>query len=50
MLDASGWGRFFDVHVGMKGFGASGPRADVWKNFGFTGQDVAKHVREALGK
>lgn len=43
-----GWDRFFDVHVGMTGFGASAPRADVWKAFGFTGENVAKRVKEAL--
>ncbi|KAL8271802.1 hypothetical protein Esti_004274 [Eimeria stiedai] len=45
-----GWSRFFDVHLGMTGFGASAPRADIWKAFGFTGENVAKKVREALGK
>lgn len=46
----SGWDRYFDVHIGMKGFGASAPRADIWKAFGFTGENVAKSVREALKK
>ncbi|CDJ41786.1 transketolase, putative [Eimeria tenella] len=45
-----GWDRYFDVHIGMKGFGASAPRADIWKAFGFTGENVAKSVREALKK
>lgn len=45
-----GWDRYFDVHVGMKGFGASAPRADVWKEFGFTGENVAKQVKAALKK
>lgn len=43
-----GWDKFFDVHIGMKGFGASAPRADIWKAFGFTGENVAKRVKEAL--
>ncbi|KAL8433813.1 hypothetical protein Efla_005400 [Eimeria flavescens] len=45
-----GWSRFFDVHVGMSTFGASAPRADIWKEFGFTGENVAKKIREALKK
>ena len=46
----SGWEKFFDVHIGMKSFGASAPRADIWKAFGFTGENVAKKVKEALKK
>lgn len=43
-----GWSRFFDVHIGMTTFGASGPRVKVWEKFGFTGENVARKVREAL--
>lgn len=45
-----GWDKYFDVHIGMKGFGASAPRADIWKAFGFTGENIAKRVKEALKK
>ncbi|XP_026192447.1 transketolase 1 [Cyclospora cayetanensis] len=46
----TGWDAFFDVHIGMQTFGASAPRADIWKAFGFTGENVKNKIKEALAK
>jgi transketolase len=46
-----GWDRWLGDHggfVGMKGFGASGPGAELYEHFGITPENVAKEAKEAI--
>ncbi len=48
-----GWERYVGaggVVIGMSGFGASAPGAEVMHHFGFTAENVAAQVLRALGK
>ncbi len=48
-----GWDRWLrpgDAFVGMTGFGASGPGAEVFAHFGITAEAVATAVREARAR
>lgn len=48
-----GWERYVGVTgacLGMKGFGASAPLADLQKHFGFTAERVAEAAREQLAR
>ena len=47
-----GWERFLGptgAFVGMKGFGASGPYAQLYKHFGITTENVVKAAKELVG-
>ena len=47
-LSDFGWGRYVGLdggYVTMKGFGASGPAAQLFEYFGFTPEHVAEVVR-----
>ena len=46
-----GWDRYIGEDggfVGMSGYGASGPEAELWEHFGFTAEAVAVQVRQRL--
>lgn len=46
-----GWDRYVGEDggfVGMSGYGASGPEAELWEHFGFTPEAVAAQVRARL--
>ena len=46
-----GWDRYVGEDggfVGMSGYGASGPEAELWEHFGFTPEAVAAEVRKRL--
>jgi transketolase len=47
-----GWEKYLGpkgTFLGMKGFGASAPLADLAKYFGFTTENVVRLAKEAIG-
>lgn len=43
-----GWAKYADAHVGIDQFGVSGPAAALFKEFGFTTENVAAKAKELL--
>lgn len=43
-----GWSRYADVHVGLDHFGASAPAPVIFREFGFTVENVVSKVHELL--
>lgn len=43
-----GWEKYFDIKIGMTTFGASAPRAVLWKEFGFTADNIIKRIKEGI--
>lgn len=47
-LGVRGWDRYAHAHVGMKGFGASGPYKDLYKKFNITSEAVTAKAEKAI--
>jgi transketolase len=43
-----GWAKYADAHVGIDHFGVSGPAPALFKEFGFTAENVVKKAKELL--
>jgi transketolase len=44
-----GWSRYADASVGLDRFGASAPAETLFREFGFTPEDVARVAKELRG-
>lgn len=47
-LGVEGWQKYAHAHVGMKGFGASGPYKDLYKKFNITSEAVTAKAEKAI--
>ncbi|MBL6982936.1 MAG: transketolase, partial [Anaerolineales bacterium] len=45
-----GWSKYADAVIGLDHFGASAPYQTIYKEFGFTAENVAAKAMELLGK
>ncbi len=48
MAATFGWGKYAATNIGVDSYGASGKEKDVLKAYGFTPEEVARRVKEAL--
>jgi transketolase len=44
-----GWAKYSDAQVCIDHFGVSGPAPELFKEFGFTAENVAKVAKELIG-
>jgi transketolase len=45
---AMGWRKWVDASVSLEHFGASAPAEILFKEFGFTAENVVKHAKELI--